>query len=178
MKNLILIMALNVAALTSSAQIAKVALKPTDKAATPQVVLDSIKKAFPQPISQTLSKITAQNYGKEWDVEISPASAEESPLYYEVFIHNKSGRYTAIYNKDGNLLKMKQIFKDAALPEPVNQTLQAKYSDWKLLSKEERVSNDGKRAFLEYKVLLKKGPIKKAVYFDESGKVKFGVPTV
>ncbi|MES2872413.1 MAG: hypothetical protein V4708_01735 [Bacteroidota bacterium] len=178
MKKLILIMALNVAAIASSAQIAKVALKPADKAATPQVVLDSIKKAFPKPISQTLSAITAQNYGKEWEVEISPASAEESPLYYQLLIHNKSGRYTAVYDRNGNLLKLKQIFKNASLPEQVSHTLQTKYSDWKVLDKEERISNDGKNAYTEYKVMLKKGPIKKAVYLNETGKVKFGVPSV
>lgn len=178
MKKLILIMALSLATLASSAQIAKVALKPSEKGHTPQVVLDSIKKAFPQPISQTLSTITAQNYGKEWEVDISPASAEESPLYYQVFIHNKTGRYTAIYNKDGNLLKMKQIFMNPTLPEEVNKTLQSKYGDWKLVKTEERLSNDGHRAYTEYKVLLKKGPVKKAVYLDETGRVKFGIPTV
>jgi hypothetical protein len=178
MKKLILIMALNVAALASSAQIAKVALKPTNNSKTPQVVLDSIKKAFPEPISQTLSTITAQNYGKQWDVEISPASEEESPLYYQVFIHNKTGRYTAIYDKNGNLLKMKQTLKNISLPEAVNQTIQSKYNGWSLLDKEERIENNGKKASTEYKVLLKKGLIKKAVYFDDNGKVKLSLPTV
>lgn len=178
MKKLILILAMTLESIVSTAQIAKVALKPTENPKTPQVVLDSIAKAFPAPISQTLSTITAQNYGKQWDVEITPASEKESPLYYQVYIHNKSGRYTAIYDKNGNILRLKQILKDVSLPEPVGETLKSKYQGWSLVDKKERIINGGKSASTEYKVLLKKGFAKKAVYFDESGKVKRVLPAV
>lgn len=179
MKKLFLIMALSVAAFTGSAQeVVKVALKPTDNSKTPQVVLDSIKKSFPHPISQTLSKIAAKSYGKQWDVEISPSSEEQDPLYYEVNILNNDGRYKAVYDKNGNLLRIKQTFKNPSLPETVNQTLQSRYKGWSLVDKEERIDNNGKKAETEYKVLLKKGIIKKAVYLDESGKVKMALPTV
>lgn len=177
MKKLILIMALNVAALACSAQIAKVALRPAEKGAAPQVVLDSIKKAFPEPISQTLTSITAAHYGKQWDVEISPASQEASPYYYEVSIKNQKGTYLAIYDKDGNLLRVKQTLKNATLPEGVNRTLSSKYNGWSLLDKEERITN-GKKFTTDYKVLLKKGLLKKAVYLDYEGKVKRALPAV
>ena len=178
MKKLILTMALNVATLSGSAQVVKVALKPTENGNTPTVVLDSIKKSFPEPISQTLTKITAQNYGKQWNVEISPASEQQDPLYYEVDIINTEGRYKAIYNSKGNLMRLKQTLKKDFLPDPVNQTIQARYNGWSLVDKEERIDNNGRRVDTEYKVLLKKGIIKKAVYLDESGKVKLALPAV
>lgn len=177
MKKLILIMALSIAALSSSAQISKVALRPAEKGTAPQVVLDSIKKAFPAPISQTLTSITATRYGQLWDVEVSPASEMESPYYYQVAIKNPDGRYLAIYDKDGNLLKVKQVLKNTPLPEPVNRTLSTKYEGWSLLDKEERITT-GKKFSNDYKVLLKKGIIKKAVFLDHEGNVKLSVPVV
>ncbi|SKB63688.1 hypothetical protein [Daejeonella lutea] len=177
MKKLIFIMALSVAAFTCSAQIAKVALRPADKGTAPQVVLDSIKKAFPEPISQTLTSITAAHYGKQWNVEISPASEQEQPYYYQVAIKNEDGRYLAIYDKNGNLLKVRQVLKNTPLPEEVSRTLSTKYQGWSVLDKEERISS-GKKFSNDYKVLLKKGILKKAVYFDEGGNIKRVLPAV
>ncbi|MDO8994368.1 MAG: hypothetical protein Q7U83_14970, partial [Daejeonella sp.] len=130
------------------------------------------------PISQTLTKITSRTYGKQWNVEISPASEQQDPLYYEVNITNNEGRYKAIYNSKGNLMRIKQVLKKDSLPEPVNEAIQSRYNGWSLVDKEERIENNGRRVETEYKVLLKKGMIKKAVYLDESGKVKLALPTV
>ncbi|MES3018679.1 MAG: hypothetical protein V4721_12905 [Bacteroidota bacterium] len=177
MKKLILVMALNVAALACSAQIAKVALKPADKGVAPQVVLDSVKKAFPAPITHTLTSITAAQYGKQWNVEISPASAQETPTYYEVSIRNQDGSYLAIYDKEGNLLRVRQTLKNAQLPEAVHRTINTKFNGWSMVDKEERILA-GKKFTTDYKVLLKKGLLKKAVYLDAEGNVKRALPTV
>lgn len=178
MKKLFLIMALGVLGLTCSAQIEQVVLTPVKKGEAPQVLLDSIKKSFPNSISQTLSTITASSYGKAWNVYISPASAEITPLYYHVYLKGKNGNQTLIYDKDGNLLKVKQVIKNTEIPEPVKNTLNTKYTDWTLVGNEERITTAKEKSGVEYKVILKKGVLKKAVFIDPEGNVKVALPKV
>jgi hypothetical protein len=177
MKKLLLIMELLVLCLTCRAQIEKVVLTPVKKGEEPQVVLDSIKKAFPDPISRTLSILPAKTYGKEWNVEISEASAEMTPEYYEVYIKGEKGNYTAVYDKSGNLLKVKQVIKNTELPEKIKTILDTKYAGWKIVGNEERFTN-AKKAIVQYKVILKKGLISKAVFFDSEGNIKLAMPAI
>lgn len=178
MKKLFLIMALGILSLTCSAQIEKVVLKPVKKGEAPQVLIDSIQKAFPNSVSKTLSTITANSYGKAWNVYISPASEKTTPLYYEVYLKGVNGYQTLIYDEKGNLLKVKQVLKNADIPEPVKSTLNTKYSGWNVIGKEERITNANQISGVEYKVKLKKGVLKKAVFIDPEGNVKIALPSV
>jgi hypothetical protein len=177
MKKLLLIMELCVLCLTCRAQVKEVILTPVKKGEEPQIVLDSIKKQFPDPISRTLSILPAVTYGKEWNVYISKDSEEATPEYYEVDIKGNKGNYTAVYDKSGNLLKVKQVIKDADLPEKVRNTINTKYSGWKIVGNEERFTN-AKKAILEYKIALKKGVIRKSVFIDPEGNIKLALPLV
>jgi hypothetical protein len=178
MKKLFLIMALGVLSLTCSAQIEEVVLTPVKNGEAPQVLLDSIKRAFPNTISQTISTITANSYGKAWNVYISPASEEITPLYYYVFLKGKNGNQTLIYDKEGHLLKVKQVLKNIDVPEPVKNTLNTKYAGWAIVGDEERITNANGKSGIEYKVILKKHGIKKAVFIGPEGDVKVAVPKV
>ncbi len=178
MKKLFLIIALGVISVTSSAQITEVVLTPVKNGEAPQALLDSIKKAFPHPVSQTLSTITAATYGEAWNVSINPASAELNPLYYHVYMRGKNGIQTLIYDKQGNLLKVKQVIKNSEIPDKVKNTLKTKYAGWSTVGNEERITNANGRIGIEYKVILKKGIIKKAVFIGQEGDVKVALPAL
>ncbi|MDB5012675.1 MAG: hypothetical protein JWQ25_877 [Daejeonella sp.] len=188
MKTLRVIMVLLVLCVTSKAQIvSKVVLKPTEVKNTKavdttvknedqsKIVIDSIKKKFPEPVVNVLTKIPAKTYGKEWNVYISEESEAETPDYYEVEIKAANGYQTAVYDGSGNLLKLKQIIKNADLPEAVRNTITTKYKDWKVIGDEERISNAAKFN-VNYKVKLKKGILRKTVFISPEGEIKNEFP--
>ncbi|MDB5119399.1 MAG: hypothetical protein JWN56_617 [Sphingobacteriales bacterium] len=188
MKTLRVIMVLLVLCVTSKAQvISKVVVKPnaskSAKAANTTVksedetkmVIDSIKKEFPEPVVNLLTAIPAKTYGKEWNVYISKESEEETPSYYEVEIKAANGYQTAVYDKAGNLLRVKQIIKNAELPEAVKNTINTKYNDWQVIGDEERISNAAKFT-VDYKIKLKKGILRKTVFINPKGEIKNEFP--
>lgn len=169
-------MALGVLSLTCSAQVEKVVLVPAKQKKVTGFTLDSISKALPVPISQTLS--TLSNDGRVWNIDFKPASSEINTSFYNVYLKGKNGKQTLTYDKDGNLLQVKQVLKNTEVPEPVKKTLNTKYNGWALVGNEERHIHDSDKATLDYKIILKKGILKKAVLVDPEGDVKLALPTV
>ena len=61
---------------------------------------------------------------------------EESPVYndsfdtYEVFFSHSDGRVIATYDKDGQIVKSYEKFKDIPIPAPIRNTVQMTYPDW------------------------------------------------
>ena len=61
---------------------------------------------------------------------------KESPVYddsydtYEVFFSHSDGRVIATYNKEGQILKSYEKFKDIPIPVPIRNTVQMTYPDW------------------------------------------------
>ena len=61
---------------------------------------------------------------------------EESPIYndsfdtYEVFFSHSDGRVIATYDKDGQIVKSYEKFKDIPVPAPIRNTVQMTYPDW------------------------------------------------
>ncbi len=180
MKKLFLIIALGVLSLTCSAQVEKLVLKPAKSSeVSNSFVLDSIKRALPGPIGQALSVLASDNSGKAWSVSFSPASSESfQPTYYQVFLKSNDGKKTMVYDKDGNLVRVRQVLKNTEVPERVINTLNTRYKDWTLIDKEERHVNSTDKISIDYKVILKKGILKKAVLLDPDGDVKLAIPMV
>lgn len=175
MKKLWVVMLLLVVSLTSRAQVVEaVVLKPVNKGEEPQEVLDAIKRDFPEAVSRTLSVLPAKTYGQQWDVEVYKADDEAQPDYYEVRINAKNGYQTAVYDKTGKLIKVKQVIKNAELPPEVQNTVK-KFVDWKVVGDEERITNDKKFTIL-YKVKLKKGLLSKTLFIDPQGNIKKELP--
>ncbi len=179
MKKLFLIIALGVLSFTCSAQVEKLVLTPAKKAETSSgVIIDSIKKVLPEPISNTLAAVTLNRGGHAWNVYLTPASEESDPMFYYVYLKGKTGKQTLVYDKNGNLLRVKQVLRNTDMPDPVKKTLTTKYKDWTLVENEERRIANSEKATSDYKVILKKGILKKAVVFDPSGEIKLALPTV
>jgi hypothetical protein len=179
MKKLFLIMALGVISFSCSAQVEKLVLKPAKSSVVSNSFeLDSIKRVLPGPIGRTLSVVTAHQDVKAWDLSVNPASDSFQPTYYQVFLKSRDGKKTMVYDKDGNLLRVRQVLKNADVPERVINTLNTRYKDWTLVDKEERQVNSLQKMDVDYKVILKKGLFKKAVLLDPNGEVKLAIPTV
>lgn len=175
MKKLFLIMALGITGVTCSAQIEKVVLKPANRSdISNTIILDSIKRVLPAPVSQILSVVN----GRAWNVDITPVSGESEVTRYYVYLKGKDGRQTLVFNKDGNLVHAKQVIKNVDVPEPIEKALKTRYRGWAVLGNEERHIADNRKTSADYKVILKKGMIKKAVLFDPDGDIKIALPAV
>jgi len=148
---------------------------PSENSDGSLAVLESIKTEFPEPIVRTLTTIPAKEYGKEWNVYISKESEEKMPDYYEVVIRTKEGMRTAVYDRSGNLLRVKQVIKNVDLPSSVKETLNEKYKGWQIIDEEERITN-AKKSVMEYKVKLKKGLLRKTVFIAPDGTVEKEFP--
>ena len=182
-------MMLLVLSVTSRAQvISQVIIKPkpfknteisktvsSEKSDGSLTVLESIKKEFPDPVVRTLTTIPAEEYGREWNVYISKESAEETPDYYEVVIRTNNGMRTAVYDRSGNLLRVKQVIKNVDLPETIRESLHKKYKGWQIIGEEERITN-AKKHVLDYKVKLKKGLLRKTVFIAPDGTIARELP--
>ena len=163
--------------ITSNAQaVEQVALKRVKEGEAPEAILNAIKGDFPDPISRTLSLLPAKTYGAEWNVEISEASEEAEPQYYQVEINAKNGNYVAVYDKSGKLLKTKQVIENAELPEKVRMILGTAYKGWKMTGHEERIKNNFGKFDVTYKVPLRKGLKRKTIFFAPDGSIKREVP--
>lgn len=154
----------------------QVALKEVKEGEEPDAILNAIKKDFPDPIRRTLSFLPAKTYGAEWDVEISKASEEADPLYYEVEIEAENGNYRAVYDKSGRLLKTRQVIENAELPEKVKMVLSTAYKGWKIEGREERIKNNFGKFDVTYKVPLRKGLKRKTIFFAPDGSIKRELP--
>lgn len=178
MKKLFLVMALGVLSLACSAQVEKVVLTPAKNTeVSSETVLDSVKKVLPHPISSTLNAIASSDT-RPWNVYFTPASDEIEPMFYHVYLRGKAGRQTLIYDKDGNLVQVKQVLKNTEVPETIQKTLSKKYSGWRVLENQERHISANDKATTDYKVILKKGIIKKSVILEPDGDVKTALPVV
>ena len=176
MKKLAVFMMLLVLSFTSRAQVAQeVVFKPVKPGEEPKAVLDSIKKEFPDPVIRTFSLLPGKTYGEQWNVHRSRIEVVNNPDYYEVDIKTPKGYQTQVYDKDGNLLRVKQVIKDVDLPEVVQNAIATEFPGWTILEEQERISSAEKYT-LEYKVKLKKGLLRKTVFVDPAGNIEKELP--
>lgn len=171
-------MALGVVSLTCSAQIEKMVLTPAKTVKTSEVTIDSVSKLLPTPVTRTLTSLTAPERSA-WNINVIPGDQNLDVLQYYVHLKAKDGsKQTMVYDKDGNLLQVKQVIKNTDVPEPVRNTVNTKFRDWTLVGNEERHYTTNEKAKTDYKVILKKGILKKAVLLDPNGEVKVALPIV
>lgn len=171
-------MALGVTSVACSAQVEKAVLTPAkSKQTSNAVTLDSVKKVLPDPIANSLHVLAGANE-HAWNVNFTPASENVDLTHYYVYLKGKNGKQTLVYDKNGNLLQVKQVMKNVEVPEPVKRTLNTKFNRWTLIANEERHIFGDEKTSSDYKVILKKGFIKKAVLLDPEGDIKISFPSV
>ncbi len=93
---------------------------------------------------------------------------EESPVYddsydtYEVFFSHSDGRVIATYDKNGQIVKSFEKFKNIPVPAPIRNTIQQAYPDWTISKHTYVVSYYRNRSITKtYHFQIKKGKEKK-----------------
>jgi len=142
-----------------------------DQSQVPQVVKTAVRKdvADGQPIQWHTFPYVFKKYG--WDV-INPklAKKEKKPDQYEVYIKTShGGRIDAVYGKNGNLVRMREVLKDVELPMKIEDAIaKSQYKDWNI-SKDKELITVGEDHVKHYVVRLTKGEKKKTLFIDEKG---------
>jgi hypothetical protein len=149
-----------------------VTLTEVKKGEEPQAVLDAVKQDFPGSSVGNISILPHLLYGEEWDVTTDDEEDDDAqaPDYYQVSASGKNTSFTAVYDKNGKLLRSREILKGDALPDAITTTLNKRYAGWKVAGDREKIK-DAKGVTVTYKVLLQKGKEKRRVAFDPSGKI-------
>ncbi len=111
-----------------------------------------------------------QKYG--WTV-VTEGSEDVKPDRYAVTIKTKGGgTFDAVYTANGKLLRSREILKDGPLPQVVETSLnESKYKNWKVFADKELIRDFENQGLKHYVVKVKNGNEKKALYFDEQGKL-------
>src|SRR6478609_8300442 len=113
--------------------------KKLEKQYTPQQVVDSLNKRFPNAKSVQYFETKPEVVNKGWTVtEDDKLSSNADVDYYTISFKNEGMKYYGLYDKDGNLLQCKMEEKIAALPNPVVMALKEvanKYPGYKVVSK-------------------------------------------
>jgi hypothetical protein len=148
-------------------------------------------QVFSQVIELKEVEITAVNYKylnavdsednaisvQELEEKVAMFDLKSSEYYndeydtYSLIFYIPDGKILAAYDKDGNLIRTIEKFKNVKLPKAVRDAIAKRFPQWAMISDVYKVSfhinND--TAKKQYKVNLKNGDKKMKVKLDEKG---------
>lgn len=147
--------------------------KKLDKQYTPQQVVDSLNKRFPNAKSVQYFETKPDAVNKGWVVsEEDNLSSNADVNYYTISFKNEGMKYYGLYDKDGNLLHCKMEEKISSLPNPVVMALKDvanKYPGYKVVSKTYFKDQNLSKSKEYYEVVAKKGNDTKRLYYTPDG---------
>lgn len=143
MKKFLLVALIVTISIVSFGQTAGVTIKGSkmiSKDSTPQQVIDTLKKRFPNAQAVQYYK-TDQAAANGWTVSDADQSHPGTELeYYTLQFKRDDFTYYALFEPDGTLIKSEFQQKNVELPEPVKASLlklkAEKYPDYQLLTKD------------------------------------------
>lgn len=105
----------------------------------------------------------------EYDIKKANFYADEYD-FYTVNFFIPEGKILASYDRDGNLLRTAEKFKDVALPQAVRDAIGERFPNWSMTGDVYRVNyHEGKEVKKRYKVLLENGDQRMRIKTDEKG---------
>ena len=150
--------------------------KPISKQLTPQQVIDSLNKRFPNAeavkyyqVPASAAKANGWNVTEEDNLD---PSAEVD--YYEISFKREGLNYYGLYDRTGKLLKAKIQYDVATLPDPVVASLKElgkKYPGYKVVSKTFYKTQDYSKSKEYYEVVAQNGSQKKVVTYSADGTI-------
>lgn len=147
--------------------------KKLDKQYTPQQVIDSLNKRFPNAKSVQYFETKGDVVNRGWSVsEEDNLSADADVNYYTISFKNEGMKYYGLYDKEGNLLQCKIEEKITSLPNPVLMALKEvadKYPGYKVVSKTYYRDQNLSKSKEYYEVVAVKGNDKKRLYYSPDG---------
>src|SRR6476661_4808270 len=133
-----LIVAISTVSFGQSAGITIQGSKMITKDSTPQQVIDTLKKRFPNAEAVQYYKTSAAT-ANGWAVSSDDRLSGDTPEYYTIKFKRHDFQYYALFQPDGTLVKSEFQQKNVELPEPVKASLiklkADKYPDYQLMTK-------------------------------------------
>ena len=92
---------------------------------------------------------------------------------YFISFYIPQGKILASYDKEGNVLRTVEKYKNIALPSAVSKAIVKNYSDWKIAENAYLVNYHDRKGVTkkENKILLEKGNRQMRVKTDENGNI-------
>lgn len=146
--------------------------KKITKQLTPQQVIDSLNKRFPDAES-------VQYYQPTSGIQNGWAVTEEDNLqagseldYYTISFKRNGLKYYGLYKKDGTLVQSKVEESVASLPEPIQNSIKEISKDhpgYTIVSKTYYKNQNYSKSKEYYEVIAEKGKVTKRLYYSADG---------
>jgi hypothetical protein len=147
--------------------------KKVSQELTPQQVIDSLHKHFPDAEAVKYYKGTAEVTQRGWSVStednLTPGASVD---YYTISFKQEGLQYYGLYQGDGTLVECKIEQKLDALPTPVVTSLKSiakDYPGYKVVEKNYYKKQNYTKSKEYYEVIAKNGKSEKRFYYEEDG---------
>ena len=147
--------------------------KKISKQLTPQQVVDSLNKQFPNAKAVEYYQAPADAVRNGWTINVDD-NLDGDLDFYEVSFKNNNLKYYALYNKDGSLVKSRIQETSTNLPEPIKASLmnlKEQYPGYTVVSKTYYKNQNYTKSKEYYEVVAKKGNAKKTLYYSPDGTI-------
>lgn len=153
------------------AQTETLTLKAIKKGKEPKAVMDAIKQDFPKGIAEDLNFLSAKLYRDRWGINFQDNLDGATPDFYQVNIREENEKYTAVYDKYGELRFSKTIIKHAQMPKEVTAAISYQYPDWQVLDDIEKIMYKSGVATEVFKVEIEQDNNFRMLFIDTLGNV-------
>ncbi|MCU7552300.1 hypothetical protein OCK74_24485 [Chitinophagaceae bacterium LB-8] len=147
--------------------------KEIPKKMTPQQVMDSLNKRFPDAKAVKYYESKADVVNKGWTVSEEDNLAPGADVgYYTISFKRADLKYYGLYDKDGNLLQSKVEETVKELPEPVRNSLNRlsqEHPGYKVVSKTFYKNQNYSKSKEYYEVIAEKDKVRKRLYYAPDG---------
>jgi hypothetical protein len=151
------------------------ASKKITKQLTPQQVVDSLQKRFPNAKAVQYYQTPSSGVRNGWAITEDDDLGSADVDYYTLTFNNNNIKYYGLYNADGTLIMSKLAQSSTSLPTPVKTSLKnlagPEYKDWKVQSKSYHKIMHHKNANTYYEVVAKKGSETKHIFLKPDGTI-------
>ena len=146
--------------------------KPIAAQEMPTDVMQSIQQDFPGNEVVEYYLLAADKVDPEWAVVMEDnLEANDQVDHYTVMLQGKNGGFVyGLYNKDGDLQKMKVLANDLSLPPPISEAATSGNYEGYAIKSDKYVKVVDKKSNREYvEVVVGKDSETKKLYFDTKG---------
>jgi hypothetical protein len=149
------------------------ASKPITKELTPQQIIDSLEKRFPNAQAVEYFKTPTDSVVNGWQISEQDGLEGSGVDYYTLKFKNDNITYYGLYKADGTLVMSKLDQAEVALPAPVTETLKKlagdTYKDWLIYSSSYHKTINHKKNTSYYEITATKGTVTKTLQLAEDG---------
>ena len=150
----------------------KVILKPNQ---VPSSLKNAVEKSYSTESTFEWHKFPylLKKYGWEFKNNIDMSGTTTMPDFYEVTVKlSHGGTIDAVYNKEGKMLRSKELLKSMELPENVAKSIEnGEYKDCRIVGDKLKITNaENQMPHTYYSVVVEKNNKKHTLYYDKNGK--------